>query len=185
LICCQSAAKDFRTIIDTLGGEGERIRAKNLLEDLIDEIVPDGMSDRLKNLDLSGKIKARSRAIFGTGDYLQVRAQLYLMTNFDGVKHVSIFAFLCMCVSLFCVYVFLSFLCLYVCLSLICLYSVCLFLCISHLCVVCLPLSLCSLSFICVSTISLSLCVMCSLSFICVSTISLSLCVFCVSLSFL
>ena len=73
MICCQSAANDFRTIIETLGGDGEKHRAKILMDDMIDEIVADGMSDRLKNLDLSGKIKARSRAIFGTGDYLQVR----------------------------------------------------------------------------------------------------------------
>ena len=73
LICCQSSSTDFRSIIDTLGGEGEKQRSKILFEQMIDEIVPDEMSERLKCLDLSGKIKARSRAIFGTGDFLQVR----------------------------------------------------------------------------------------------------------------
>jgi hypothetical protein len=73
LICCESAVRDFRVIVETLGGDGEKARAKNLLENVINEIVPDGMSDRLKkNLYLSGKIKERSRAIFGTGDLLQV-----------------------------------------------------------------------------------------------------------------
>ena len=44
-----------------------------MLENVVNEIVPDGMSERLqKNLYLSGKIKERSRAIFGTGDLLQV-----------------------------------------------------------------------------------------------------------------
>jgi len=73
LICCESAVRDFRVIVETLGGDGEKARAKNLLENVVNEIVPDGMSERLKkNLYLSGKIKERSRAIFGTGDLLQV-----------------------------------------------------------------------------------------------------------------
>ena len=73
LICCESAVRDFRVIVETLGGEGEKVRAKILLEKIIDQVVPDGMSERLKHLDLSGKIKERSRAIFGTGDLLQVK----------------------------------------------------------------------------------------------------------------
>lgn len=72
LICCESAINDFKLIIQTLGGEGEKCRSKILIDNLIDTVVPDGMSERLKSLDLSGKIKERSRAIFGTGDLLQI-----------------------------------------------------------------------------------------------------------------
>ncbi len=85
LICCESAVKDFRVIVDTLGGEGEKLRAKILLDETIDQVVPDGMSDRLKNLDLSGKIKERSRAIFGTGDLLQVFESL-IVGEFYGTS---------------------------------------------------------------------------------------------------
>lgn len=70
LICCESAMKDFKTIIDTLGGPGEKERADELCNRL--KVVPDQCSSRLQQLDLTGKIKDRSRAIFGTGDSLKV-----------------------------------------------------------------------------------------------------------------
>ncbi len=70
LLCCQSAMSDFQTILKTLGGEGERKRAHQLLERI--EVVEDMTSPRLALLDVSGKIKERSRAIFGTGDSLGV-----------------------------------------------------------------------------------------------------------------
>ena len=91
LICCESAVKDFRVIVDTLGGEGEKVRSKILLEQIIDQVVPDGMSDRLKNLDLSGKIKERSRAIFGTGDFYQVFIYFWLLRN-QFIRLVRIFS---------------------------------------------------------------------------------------------
>ncbi|TRY68341.1 hypothetical protein TCAL_01406 [Tigriopus californicus] len=70
LICCQSAMTDFQTIIGTLGGPGERARSQALLARV--STVPDQMTDRVKVLDVSGKIKERSQAIFGTGDRLRV-----------------------------------------------------------------------------------------------------------------
>ncbi len=70
LVCCQSAMRDFEAILKTLGGDGERTRAKELLERV--EVVDDQVSPRLAHLDMSGKIKERSRAIFGTGDRLKV-----------------------------------------------------------------------------------------------------------------
>ena len=72
LICCESALKDFKTIVDTLGGPGEKTRASELLERRLHAVVPDVISDRIKKLELSGQIKARSIAIFGTGDALKV-----------------------------------------------------------------------------------------------------------------
>jgi len=70
LICCESAMRDFKTIINTLGGPGEKARAEQLSNRL--NVVPDQCSNRLQQLDLTGKIKDRSRAIFGTGDSLKV-----------------------------------------------------------------------------------------------------------------
>ncbi len=70
LLCCKSAMRDFRSILGTLGGEGERARAEELCSRV--EVVADRLSPRLAHLDLSGKIKERSRAIFGTGDCLKV-----------------------------------------------------------------------------------------------------------------
>ena len=70
LICCASAMKDFDTIINTLGGPGERQRASDLKSRIT--VVPDSNSSRTLNLEVSGKIKERSRCIFGTGDSLKV-----------------------------------------------------------------------------------------------------------------
>ena len=57
--------RDFEKILATLGGDGEKERAKKLLQKV--EVVPDVMSPRLANLFMCRKIKDRSRAIFGTG----------------------------------------------------------------------------------------------------------------------
>lgn len=70
LICCQSAMRDFETIISTLGGPGERERARGLVARVT--VVEDGDSARTCLLGDSGKIKDRSRMIFGTGDRLRV-----------------------------------------------------------------------------------------------------------------
>jgi len=70
LICCASAMRDFDTIINTLGGPGERERAGELKARIT--VVPDCNSPRTLSLEVSGKIKERSRSIFGTGDSLKV-----------------------------------------------------------------------------------------------------------------
>jgi len=70
LICCESAMRDFKNIINALAGPEEKARAEQLSNRL--NVVPDQCSDRLQQLDLTGKIKDRSRAIFGTGDNLKV-----------------------------------------------------------------------------------------------------------------
>ena len=72
LICCQSAADDFRTITKALAGPEELARAEELLNNRLEAIVPDQLSERFQGLDLSGKIKHRSLAIFGTGDHLKL-----------------------------------------------------------------------------------------------------------------
>ena len=49
--------RDFEKILSTLGGDGERERAKELLQKI--EVVPDVTSPRLANLFMCRKIKAR------------------------------------------------------------------------------------------------------------------------------
>lgn len=69
LFACESAVKDFRVILETLGGPGEKNRAVSLLERVT--VVPDQPSERALQLVLSSKINSRSLTIFGTGDTLK------------------------------------------------------------------------------------------------------------------
>ena len=61
---------DFQSILDTLGGEGEKLRAKELMTRL--KVIPDQISDKVHMLKTGGKVRERSKVIFGTGDYLKV-----------------------------------------------------------------------------------------------------------------
>ena len=70
LLCCRSAMEDFKTILATLGGEGERARADQLVARVT--VVDDQESIRSSRLEHSGKINDRFRTIFGTGDLLKV-----------------------------------------------------------------------------------------------------------------
>jgi len=70
LVCCQSAMVDFKAIIATLGGPGERVRAGELVARVT--VVPDGRSSRAAGLLDSGKVNTRSRCIFGTADNLKI-----------------------------------------------------------------------------------------------------------------
>lgn len=69
LFACQSAVDDFRVILDTLGGPGEKSRAEELLARL--KVVPDQPSERTNRLVTSSKVNRRSLMIFGTGDTLR------------------------------------------------------------------------------------------------------------------
>uniref|UniRef100_A0A8C1Z9E1 Chromosome 7 open reading frame 25 n=1 Tax=Cyprinus carpio TaxID=7962 RepID=A0A8C1Z9E1_CYPCA len=69
LFACHSAVEDFRVILDTLGGPGEKSRAKELLARL--KVVPDQPSERTRRLVTSSKVNRRSLMIFGTGDTLR------------------------------------------------------------------------------------------------------------------
>ncbi|XP_069702933.1 UPF0415 protein C7orf25 homolog isoform X2 [Periplaneta americana] len=70
LFCCESAAKDFQSIVSTLGGDGEVSRASELLSRVT--VVPDLESARARScLKLGGKIKQRSLAVFSTGDAMK------------------------------------------------------------------------------------------------------------------
>ncbi|KAL2097564.1 hypothetical protein ACEWY4_006771 [Coilia grayii] len=69
LFACESAVHDFRVILDTLGGPGEKARAQELLARL--KVVPDEPSERTNRLVISSKVNRRSLMIFGTGDSLR------------------------------------------------------------------------------------------------------------------
>ncbi|XP_071156873.1 UPF0415 protein C7orf25 homolog [Mytilus edulis] len=66
---CKTALDDFQTILNTLGGENEKRRAAELLETC--KMVPDQPSVRSQDLPKTGKIRDRSKIIFGTGDQLK------------------------------------------------------------------------------------------------------------------
>jgi len=70
LVCCESAYKDFKSIVDCLGGSEEKTRSDLLVSRL--SIIPDLLSKQFQNVELCGKVKERSCAIFGTGDALKI-----------------------------------------------------------------------------------------------------------------
>nr|XP_006002180.2 PREDICTED: UPF0415 protein C7orf25 homolog isoform X2 [Latimeria chalumnae] len=69
LFACESAVRDFQAILETLGGAGERARARELIDRVT--VVPDQPSERALKLVTSSKINSRSITIFGTGDTLK------------------------------------------------------------------------------------------------------------------
>lgn len=69
LFACESAVKDFQSILETLGGRGERQRAAVFMDKI--HVVPDQPSERALRLVESSKINSRSIMIFGTGDHLK------------------------------------------------------------------------------------------------------------------
>ncbi|KAK7483259.1 hypothetical protein BaRGS_00025552, partial [Batillaria attramentaria] len=68
-LVCRTALADFQSILDLLGGPRERQRAAELLNAV--EIVDDQVSARAACLRPKGKVKDRSKVIFGTGDALK------------------------------------------------------------------------------------------------------------------
>ncbi|XP_061694862.1 UPF0415 protein C7orf25 homolog isoform X2 [Syngnathoides biaculeatus] len=69
LYACHAAVHDFQLILDTLGGPGEKERARQLLARL--RLVDDRPSERATALAPSAKVNRRSLLIFGTGDSLR------------------------------------------------------------------------------------------------------------------
>ncbi|XP_078458994.1 UPF0415 protein C7orf25 homolog [Lampetra planeri] len=69
LVACDSAARDFSSILGTLGGPRERARARGLMGRVA--VVADGPSARALGLAVRGRVTPRSVAVFGTGDELR------------------------------------------------------------------------------------------------------------------
>lgn len=66
---CETALKDFRGIVDVVGGPTERQRADDLLGRVT--VVPDQPSDRATALGITASIRPRARTVFGSGDQLK------------------------------------------------------------------------------------------------------------------
>lgn len=92
MFCCETAKVNFESILSTVGGENERIRAKKFMKNVI--VLPDNAtvgdtshymtSDNIdannqiqfsstKVLPLGGKIKERSKIIFRFGDCIHAQ----------------------------------------------------------------------------------------------------------------
>lgn len=69
LYACQTAVNSFEDIVQTVGGEQEKLRATELMKKVT--VVEDNPSERTMLLRNSGKINTRSKIIFGTGDSLK------------------------------------------------------------------------------------------------------------------
>lgn len=69
LICCQTAYDEFMNITRIMAGPTEIEARQKLLERLT--VVPNEPSERAVSLPLCGKVKERSKTIFGTGDALR------------------------------------------------------------------------------------------------------------------
>ncbi|XP_059155669.1 UPF0415 protein C7orf25 homolog [Physella acuta] len=69
LFVCETALRSFNTILDTLGGPGEKMRSAALMSRV--KVVGDNPSQRAANLRCQGRIKERSKVVFGTGDTLE------------------------------------------------------------------------------------------------------------------
>jgi len=69
LCVCETALRDFRAIVDMVGGPTEQQRATDLLGRVT--VVPDKLSDRALSLPVTWSIKQRARTVFGTGDSLK------------------------------------------------------------------------------------------------------------------
>ena len=67
---CETALRDFRAIMDVVGGPSERQRATDLLATRV-TVVPDEPSDRSLSLAITSSVRQRARMVFGTGDSLK------------------------------------------------------------------------------------------------------------------
>ncbi|EFO21331.1 expressed sequence [Loa loa] len=66
-LICRTAYDAVQSILSTVAGPEEKIRAKELFEKV--EVVEDKLSKRATTLKLSDRISQRSKIIFGSGDY--------------------------------------------------------------------------------------------------------------------
>jgi len=69
LYACETALRDFRAIVDVVGGARERHRANELLQRVT--VVPDQPSPRSLSLVITSSVRQRARTVFGSGDSLK------------------------------------------------------------------------------------------------------------------
>nr|SVE79108.1 EOG090X0CWG [Daphnia lumholtzi] len=70
LVTCREALTDFQTLVERMGGIGEKQRMRELISRL--DIVEDTPCGRVAQLQLTSNVKTRSRLIFCTADRLGI-----------------------------------------------------------------------------------------------------------------
>nr|SVE74427.1 EOG090X0CWG [Daphnia barbata] len=70
LVTCREALIDFQTLVERMGGSGEKQRTRDLIARL--DIVDDLPCGRVAQLQLTSNVKTRSRLIFCTADQLGI-----------------------------------------------------------------------------------------------------------------
>ncbi|XP_057377328.1 UPF0415 protein C7orf25 homolog [Daphnia carinata] len=70
LVTCREALTDFQTLVERMGGTGEKQRMRELIARL--DIVEDTPCGRVGQLQLTSNVKPRSRLIFSTADQLGI-----------------------------------------------------------------------------------------------------------------
>ncbi|XP_023932078.1 UPF0415 protein C7orf25 homolog isoform X2 [Lingula anatina] len=81
LYACQSAVKDFQSIVSLLGGPAETRRAEQLLGHI--HVVPDCPPSHVVLIKCTGSIKERAKVIFGSGETLRA---LTLSANMGFIR---------------------------------------------------------------------------------------------------
>ena len=97
LFVCETALRNFRSILDAVGGPEERARYRRLMDQVT--VVADSPSARSITLARSAHIKQRAVTIFGTGDSIHavtttanssfVRASLQAGVEFVTFLHAA------------------------------------------------------------------------------------------------
>jgi hypothetical protein len=70
LVCCRSAERAFLSIVNTMGGPNEQMRAQQLLKRV--HVVEDMTVSAIAILEGRGKVHGNSEAVFGTGETLRL-----------------------------------------------------------------------------------------------------------------
>lgn len=83
-IVCETVNSEFKEIVSICGGPEEKIRASQLLEQLI--IVQDSPSARMMDLPTTRKLAMKNKVVFGTGDHWRAPT---LTANMGFVRAVS------------------------------------------------------------------------------------------------
>ena len=104
LVTCREALFDFQTLVERMGGPGEKERTCDLIRRL--HIVEDSPCGRVSKLQLTSNVKPRSRLIFSTAHHLGI-VIVTANTGFVRSAASQVFYFVfCVCV---CVCMMLSF----------------------------------------------------------------------------
>ena len=100
LVTCREALFDFQTLVERMGGPGEKERTCDLIRRL--HIVEDSPCGRVSKLQLTSNVKPRSRLIFSTAHHLGI-VIVTANTGFVRSAASQVFYFVfCVCVCAWC-----------------------------------------------------------------------------------